>query len=115
MWPPVATVAPCFPAGFNIAGDAGVLSLREKGPSSTDGSRPSPTLILPARPMMPSTTVVYRFVGEQPRAGRAALSLVVGYRVGGPGDGAVEIRVRKNDGWRFAAEFERHALEVAGG
>src|SRR6516164_349864 len=52
---------------------------------------------------------------EQARAGRTALSLVVEYCVGGPGDGTVEVRVGKNDGRRFAAEFERDALEVAGG
>ena len=51
--------------------------------------------------------VVDRFVREQPRAGRAALSLIVKYRVGGPGDGAIEIGVGKDDGRRFAAELER--------
>ena len=59
--------------------------------------------------------VVDRLVREQARARRAALALVVEDRVGRPGDRAVEIGVREDDGRRLAAELERDALEVAGG
>ena len=59
--------------------------------------------------------IVYRLVGEQPRAGRAALALVVEDGGGGAGNGEIEIGIRKHDRGRLAAQLERHALQISGG
>jgi hypothetical protein len=59
--------------------------------------------------------VVDRLVGEQARSGGAALALVVEDRVRDAANRVIEIGVRKHDRRRLAAEFERDALEVAGG
>ena len=59
--------------------------------------------------------VVDGLVREQPRAGRAALALVVEDRVRGAADRVIEIGVGEDDRRRLAAELERDALQVAGG
>ena len=58
--------------------------------------------------------VVDRLMGEQPRARRAALALIVEDRARGSGDGELEIGVGEDDGRRFAAKLQRDALEIAG-
>ena len=50
----------------------------------------------------------------EPRAGAAALAVIEEDGAGGAGNGAVEIGVVENDVGRFAAEFERNLLQVAG-
>ena len=55
-----------------------------------------------------------RLMGEQARAGGAALALVVKDRARCAGDGQFEIRIGEDDGRRFAAQFQRDPLQVAG-
>src|SRR5580658_2858874 len=55
------------------------------------------------------------FVSEQPRACGAALTLIVEDGIGCAGNGEIEISIRKDNGWRLAAEFERDTFKVSGG
>ena len=50
----------------------------------------------------------------QPRAGAAALSVIEEDGAGRAGDRRLQIAVAKNDVGRFAAQFERHFLQIAG-
>ena len=59
--------------------------------------------------------VVDRLMREQARARRAALALIVEDRIRHAADRVIEVGVREDDLRRLAAEFERDALQVAGG
>src|SRR5262249_23666199 len=60
-------------------------------------------------------TIVNRLVGKEPRAGGAALTLIVEDSVRSAGNRQVEIGVREHDRRRLAAELERNSLQIAGG
>src|SRR5580700_1567842 len=59
--------------------------------------------------------IVNGLVSEQTRSRRAALTLIVEDGVGCAGNGEFQIGIRKDDGGRLAAQFERDAFEVSGG
>ena len=64
---------------------------------------------------MPSTTLSKTFFfDEEARAGAAALAVIEEDGHGGAGNGGFEIGVVDDDVGRFAAEFERNFLQVAG-
>jgi hypothetical protein len=62
-----------------------------------------------------NNALVDGFVSEEPRAGRAALTLIVEDGIGRASNGEIEVSIWKDNGWRFAAEFERDTFKVSGG
>ena len=80
------------------------------------GSRPEPTLIFFAYSATPSDNLVEnRLFDVEARPGAAALAVIEEDRAGGTGDRGLEIGIFEHDVRRFAAEFQRHFFQVAGG
>ena len=79
------------------------------------GSRPLPTLQLLAEfGDAADEFVVDLLLDEQPRAGAADLAGIGEYRHRRAGHRRIEIGIGEHDVGRLAAEFERHALQIAG-
>ena len=105
-----------LPARLDEAGHAVVLLLRDQRPEVDGRIEAVADLQLAGLPGDAlDDLVVDRLVREQPRARRAALALVVEDRARGAGDREFQIGVREDDRRRLAAEFQRDALQIAGG